>query len=267
MGTFLLCGLQESMNYRHAYHAGNFADVFKHAVLILLIEKLKEKETPFCILDTHAGAGMYDLESAEARKSGESAGGVRKILQNCPPALSTYGFVARKFFPRYPGSPRIARELMRERDRLIACELHKIEAASLKNEFSRDSLTAVHNMDGYQALKAFLPPPENRGIVLIDPPFERGDEFELLAEALKTAAKRWRNGIFAAWYPMKDAMKVNKFLKEISSLPGFSEHSFSLSGKTGLGACGIAVINTPWRIPSAIKKLTHELEKALETAL
>jgi 23S rRNA (adenine2030-N6)-methyltransferase len=186
--------------------------VFKHAVLTLLVERLKHKTTPFAILDTHAGAGMYDLTSPEALKTGEAAAGVGKVIGADIAAAASYLAVVRNMNPHglriYPGSPGIVQALLRDRDRLIACELHDEEARRLRANFRGDARVSVHHRDGYEAINAFVPLPGRRGLVFIDPPFERRDEFGRVAEALNAALRKWPTGMFAAWYPLKQGWRA-----------------------------------------------------------
>jgi len=204
------------LSYRHAFHAGNFADVFKHVLLVQLVRALRGKDKPFCLLDTHAGAARYDLGSAPARKNREFADQNREFADGIgrlwrQPGLSSelgdYLDRVRALNPDgelrwYPGSPRIARDLLRPNDRLILAELHPTEFPLLKAEFRNDRQVAAHHTDGYAALNAFLPPPERRGLVLLDPPYELKDEFERLAEAVRRIHRRWATGIAAVWYPI-----------------------------------------------------------------
>ncbi|HEY0232665.1 MAG TPA: 23S rRNA (adenine(2030)-N(6))-methyltransferase RlmJ, partial [Dokdonella sp.] len=201
------------MNYRHAFHAGNFADVFKHTILLELIDALEAKPGAFCYVDTHAGRGRYDLHSDEAMKTGEAAAGVQRLLAApaLPDALRRYVAQLRAFdagsdedLRQYPGSPLLAQARMRGQDRAILCELQAEEAAALKSALRGDTRLAIHQRDGYAALKALLPPPQKRGLVLIDPPFEaQAAEFDTIAVALADALRRWPNAIYAIWYPIK----------------------------------------------------------------
>lgn len=208
------------MNYRHAFHAGNFADVFKHALLGMALQCLGLKNKPLFVLDTHAGAGGYDLAGPSAGRTQEWQQGIARVLaaDTVPLPLQRYVEIVRQFdrklrgrsgaFRFYPGSPRIVRALLRPGDRLVACELHHQDALALKREFAGDPLVEVRNTDGYAGLKALLPPPERRGLVLIDPPFEDGREFERLQRALKHAQQRFATGVLMAWYPIKDRQAV-----------------------------------------------------------
>lgn len=211
------------MNYRHAYHAGNFADVMKHAILTLVIEHLKKKEKPFFLLDTHAGTGMTELEGEEAQKTGEYRQGIARLLEaeNPHPALAPYLAAIRALgndpLSRYPGSPALMAHLARPDDRLAFCELHPEDAKALRANFRRDARVKTHEMDGYTALKAMLPPKEKRGCVLIDPPFEDRAEFDALFRALMEAHRRFATGTFLLWYPVKDPSVSGAFLERLAS--------------------------------------------------
>ena len=211
------------MNYRHAYHAGNFADVMKHALLALAIEHMKKKEKPFFLLDTHAGTGLTELEGEEAQKTGEYLNGIARLLDAAAPhpllapyldAIRTLGGIP---LSRYPGSPALMAHLARAGDRLAFCELHPEDAKTLRVNFRRDARVKTHEMDGYTALKAMLPPKERRGIVLIDPPFELRDEYVRLVEALAEAHRRFATGTYLIWYPLKDPAVSGEFLERLAS--------------------------------------------------
>ena len=168
------------MNYRHKYHAGSFSDVIKHLVLTIIVQALQRKETPFCFLDTHAGIGLYELDSEEAQKKQEYQNGIAKLLlsdeKNFPEEIQQYLFIIKKYNTKdelhfYPGSPFIAESLSREQDQIILCELHKEDINTLKENMPRAKNIAIHHTDGYLGMKAFLPPKQKRGLVLIDPPF------------------------------------------------------------------------------------------------
>jgi 23S rRNA (adenine2030-N6)-methyltransferase len=264
------------MNYRHAYHAGNFADVMKHAALTLALEHLKQKEKPFFALDTHAGAGMTDLGGIEAQKTGEFHDGIARVLAHAAPheALAPY-LAALKALgcegenpARYPGSPLIARHTMREGDRLSLCELHPDDAAALRALFRRDPQTKVHESDGYAALKAMLPPRERRGLVLIDPPYEGRDEFERVAAGIAEATARWAGGTYIVWYPVKDPSVSGAFLDRLERegpaktlmaelyIRG-SEDPSRLSGS------GLVIVNPPWTLPERLTSLFDWLADVL----
>src|SRR5215212_1760866 len=249
------------MNYRHGYHAGNFADVLKHAALCELLRLLLSKDKKLFVLDTHAGAGGYDLSGARAARTGEAEAGIARLAaaprDGMPDVVARYltqvTAYDRKFGPaggslrRYPGSPRLIRTALRPGDRFIACELHPEDALALKREFAGDRAAEVRQADGYKVLKALLPPPERRGLVLIDPPFEAADEFDRLARALKQALRRFATGCYAVWYPIKDEAAVEVFKATLVGLKALSLELRLASAPDGkLAACGLVVINPPW---------------------
>ena len=254
------------MNYRHCYHAGNFADVIKHAVLLVLLQSLQRKETPFCFLDTHAGIGLYELQSEQAQKKQEYENGVAKLLtqdrNSLPQPIQDYLTIVQKYNTKdalhfYPGSPIIAEELLRPQDQMILCELHKEDNLTLKENFSGAHNMSAHYMDGYLGMKAFLPPKQKRGLVLIDPPFEITNEFECIFNALKRALKHWRSGHFMVWYPIKNQAALQLFYDDIESLEvenlkiHFSLNDTVEAGK--LSACGILLINPPWQVKETLE--------------
>lgn len=269
------------MNYRHIYHAGNVADVVKHAVVCLIVEHLKKKETPFFVLDTHAGAGRYDLTSTEAQKTGEFRDGIGRLLAagDLPAALGPYLAAVRAVnggalpadasgLAVYPGSPRIVRALLRPKDRLIACELHPVDAATLAAEFAGDAQVTVKAMDGYVALKSLLPPRERRGLVLVDPPFEEKDEFAALADGLLAAHRRWATGIFALWFPIKDRRSVEDFYDRLAKSGVRRILLAELLVRAAddperLNGTGLAIVNPPWRLDDALKDLLPFFVRAL----
>ena len=270
------------MNYRHAYHAGNFADVVKHAVLALLLERLAAKPSPYFVLDTHAGIGRYDLAAEAALKTGEAAAGIGRLLaalagQATPPELAAYlgavaalnGAAAGGEMPRwYPGSPRLTRALMRPGDRLVLAEAHPEDARALKREFAGEAQVQVHHRDGWGALKAFLPPPERRGLVLIDPPYESADEADRLVAGLAAAHRRWPGGVYALWYPIKERPWVWR-LHEALAATGIRRQlvaELTVSPEDDwrrLNGCGMIVINPPWQVDGAISGLLSRLHGAL----
>jgi len=263
------------MNYRHAYHAGNFADVHKHAILALIIEHLKRKDAPFLYADTHAGIGFYDLASVQAEKTGEWKDGIARVQAepNPPAELAPYLEAVSKLnsggaLARYPGSPAVVSALARPDDRLALCELHPEDAETLRRRFVTDKRVGVHHMDGYTALKALLPPPERRGLVLIDPPFEVRDEFERMRRGLAQAIKRWPTGLYALWYPIKARGPIDRFhadlqmlglpktlVAEIMIRPGDDEQV--------LNGCGLVLINPPWKLDEALASLLPWLARVL----
>lgn len=256
------------MNYRHGYHAGNFADVLKHTALCELLRLLTAKDKKLFVLDTHAGAGGYDLAGRLARRTGEAEAGIARLASaprtDMPPAVARYlAAVAaydRKFGAtdgkpgRYPGSPRLVRTALRPGDRFIACELHPEEALLLKREFAGDRAVEVRQADGYKALKALLPPIERRGLVLIDPPFEAADEYERLLRALRHAVRRFATGCYAVWHPIKDEAAA-AFAGALSAAkPLTLEMRLGGIEPGRLAACGLSVINPPWRFEEAMRE-------------
>ncbi|TIQ34413.1 MAG: 23S rRNA (adenine(2030)-N(6))-methyltransferase RlmJ [Mesorhizobium sp.] len=266
------------MNYRHAYHAGNFADVVKHAVLGRLVEYLKQKDKAFRVIDTHAGIGRYDLASVEAGKTGEWQGGIGRLFGHAlePRAaalLQPYLEAVRAENPdgglrRYPGSPLVVRRLLRSQDRLTAIELHPEDAARLKAVFAGDFQTRVIELDGWLALGAHLPPKEKRGLVLVDPPFEEEGEFPRLVENLRRAHRRWPGGIYALWYPIKDRKAVAAFraaLRE-TGIPKLLDIGFEIrpaSNEPSLDGSGMVVVNPPFTLEGELRVLLPALHGAL----
>jgi 23S rRNA (adenine2030-N6)-methyltransferase len=242
------------MNYRHAFHAGNFADCMKHVLLVWLLRAMARKEKPFCVLDTHAGAGMYDLASDPARRTGEADRGIVRLLAQPVPALADYlGLVEQ--LGLYPGSPLLARALLRPADRLVCCELHPEEQASLRRRFARDPQVSVHARDGYEALAALLPPPERRGLVFIDPPYENPEEFDRVTNGLAIAHQRFPAGVLAAWYPVKHRAPVRAFHAALrdTRIRDIVAAEFLLREPVDparLNGCGLLVINPPYRFGS-----------------
>jgi 23S rRNA (adenine2030-N6)-methyltransferase len=260
------------MNYRHAFHAGNFADVVKHAVFALLIERLKDKDTPFTILDTHAGVGRYDLHGAQAQRTGEYHDGLLRVWDDPHPALAPWRRVVAALNrdggePRYyPGSPEFARRLARRDDRIILVEQHPEEARRLARLFASDPRITVVAGDGYQTLKSRLPPEPRRGLVLIDPPFERTDEYARLERSLRHAHRRFASGLYLIWYPIKDRAPVAVFHEKLAA-SGIRRIAIAeLLLRTDddparLNGCGLVLVNPPWLIEATIEKLLVHLRK------
>jgi 23S rRNA (adenine2030-N6)-methyltransferase len=259
------------MNYRHAFHAGNHADVFKHAALTLVLEHLRQKPQPFAVLDTHAGVGVYDLACEAAHKTREYEAGAGRILGRGLASAPRYAELLEAMNPSglmaYPGSPEIVRRMLRDDDRLIACELHPDDAEALKAWRRGDPRIAVHHRDGYEAIGALLPPAQRRGLVLIDPPFEAPDEAQRLAEALAAGLRKWPTGIFLAWYPIKDgrigdllwgAAMVGQFPKALRA----ECSPYRRDGVTMAGS-GLLVCNAPWKLDEKLSALCRELSAKL----
>lgn len=263
------------MNYRHAYHAGNFADVHKHATLALVLEHLKRKDAPFLYADTHAGIGDYDLASVQAEKTGEWKDGIGRVLAEAaaPDELAPYLDAVRALNPEggvrfYPGSPAVATALARPSDRLALCELHPEDAETLRRRFAADRRIGIHHRDGYEALKALLPPPERRGLVLIDPPFEVRDEFQRMRAGLTQAVKRWPTGVYALWYPIKNRAPIDRFHADLAMLGLPKTLVAELMIRRGddparLNGCGLVVVNPPWKLDESLAALMPWLAKVL----
>jgi 23S rRNA (adenine2030-N6)-methyltransferase len=243
------------VNYRHAFHAGNFADCMKHALLVWLLRALAAKEKPFRVLDTHAGIGSYDLsEASEAERTGEWRRGIGRLLDIETGPLADYVALVRAAGApaRYPGSPALVAGLMRPQDHLLACELHPDDAAMLRAAFRRDPQVAVHHRDGWEALKALTPFPEKRGLVLVDPPFEQEGEFARLAQGIALVSQRFRGAVQACWYPIKHRAPVRAFhtaLQE-SGVRDLVAAEIWLREPTDpqrLNGCGLLVANPPWK--------------------
>ena len=246
------------MNYRHAYHAGNFADCMKHALLVWLLRTLQRKPGAIAVLDTHAGSGRYDLASEAATATLEWRQGIGRLLAgDTPEALSDYLAVVRGCGAFYPGSPLLIRKLLRQQDRLACCELHEQEHASLRRLFLGDAQVAVHARDGWGAPGALLPPREAlRGLTLIDPPFEQPDEFNRVADAIRLSRRRFGNGIVAAWYPIKHRAPVRDFHDRLRAAgePDLVCAELTLRpplDPTRLNGCGLLVAGPPWGFEDA----------------
>ena len=260
------------MNYRHAFHAGNFADVVKHATLALVIEHLKLKPAPFRVVDTHAGAGIYDLAGDAALRTGEWRDGIGRLIgPDAAPLPEPVAELLRPYLEAiracnaaspaspqfYPGSPLLALALMRGDDRLIANELHPEDAALLGQAIGRDRRAKILKLDGWQALKATLPPKERRGVVLIDPPFEEPGEFQRLTQGLAAAVQRFATGPFILWFPIKDRASA-AFAASLKDA-GYDKMLWvELAVRTPdpeqkLAAAGLAILNPPHRLEGQLR--------------
>ncbi|HEX7370317.1 MAG TPA: 23S rRNA (adenine(2030)-N(6))-methyltransferase RlmJ [Rhodanobacteraceae bacterium] len=263
------------MNYRHAFHAGNFADVFKHAILLELIDALTKKDKPLCCVDTHAGRGSYRMDDAEALKTGEWHNGIGRFFVTAPAKpLRRYFDAVRALNPDgglqvYPGSPLLAAQALRAEDRLVLCEVQDDEAAALRKLFRDDARVHVHARDGYAALHALLPPREHRGLVLIDPPFEAQEgEFKTITAALDQAHARWPNGIYAVWYPIKSHRAVVPFHRHLAQGPFKTVLVAELlvlpdDSPLRLNGCGLAILNPPWQLDATLTTLLPALCDAM----
>jgi len=264
------------MNYRHAFHAGNHADVLKHVVLLGLVDALKRKETPFFVLDTHAGRGQYLLQGEQSDKTGEARGGIFRlfVLHGLPALVQNYLKRVQADNPvgalvSYPGSPLLVAQAMREQDRLAACELQPDEARALAALFKHDDRVNVMPRDGYAAVKALLPPKEKRGLVLIDPPYEAQEaEFTSILAALKEGLARWPTGIFAVWYPIKQRRTLLPFLRKAALLPCKSAFIAELlvrpdDSPLRLNGSGMLVINPPYQLDQELAPALPVLARLL----
>ena len=267
------------MNYRHAFHAGNFADVLKHVVLMMLVEHLKKKATPFFYLDTHAGGGSYDLSLGESQRSGEYKQGIGRLLEfpeaALAPEVADYVRLVRacagpgrSAITAYPGSPTIVARLRRPTDRLVLAETHAREAQSLRAAFGREKLVAVLESDGYAAVKAQLPPREKRGLVLIDPPFENDDEFDRILAGLATGLERWPTGTFCVWYPLSERAAPLRFRRELeqSGIRKVLDVTLSVmpdDTAVGLRGSGLVIVNPPWLLDERLAELLPDLHRLL----
>ena len=269
-----------AMNYRHAFHAGNHADVLKHVVLLALLDALRRKPAPFAVLDTHAGRGRYPLDSGEARRTAEAEAGVLRLMDAKisgaaaikSPAIVRYCDAVRALNPDieangtlriYPGSPLLAAHMLREQDRLACCETQPVEFAALAALFARDARVAVHERDGYAAINALLPIKVDsvaiaRGLVLIDPPYEAQEaEFDLALTALKDGLARWPQGMFALWYPIKRRRTLHGFLRRAALLQVKNSWLAELlirpdDSPLRMNGSGMLVLNPPWQVDAEI---------------
>jgi 23S rRNA (adenine2030-N6)-methyltransferase len=271
------------MNYRHAFHAGGFADVIKHIVLVRMLTYLQDKPAAFRVIDTHAGAGVYDLTSDEARRGGEWLTGIARVMQarfseTALPLVLPYLDIVRAFNPQaaleaYPGSPLIARALLRPQDRLTACEVEPRARKRLIDALRRDTQARVVDLDGWLALPAFVPPKERRGLILIDPPYEQKDEFERLAAGFAEAFAKWPTGSYLLWYPVKSRRATDGLARHVAEVAGAGAAAgkclrleFSAAPQVtgaGLTSAGLLVVNPPWTLAGELKAILPELEKPL----
>ena len=265
------------LSYRHSYHAGNHADVLKHIVLTLCINSLKEKEKPFLYLDTHSGAGRYLLQSEHSEKTGEYLSGINLIWQQSetPELLNTYLSVLKRYNPfdnlkYYLGSPLIAKQLLREQDKINLTELHPTDYPLLRQEFSKDKRARVLREDGFSQLKSKLPPESRRGIVLIDPSYEIKDDYQKIPKALLEAYKRFATGIYLIWYPVVSRTQTQKMIDEIVNLgiKKISQFEFTIkpdNNQKGMTASGMIVINPPWKLQQQMQTIMPWLKNTLDT--
>jgi 23S rRNA (adenine2030-N6)-methyltransferase len=278
------------MNYRHAFHAGSFADVVKHAVLTRLMVHLGGKPAAYRVIDTHAGAGRYDLAGPEAARSAEWRNGIARLrgarLEGASHSLlAPYLDVVAAHNPggrltTYPGSPALVRAFLRPQDRLVACELEPNAAAALKHNFAKERCVKVVAIDGWTALNAYVPPPERRGLVLIDPPFEDGADFARLAHGLEAAHRKWASGSYLLWYPIKTRTGPDELARRLrrSGIGKILRAEVSVGAKpeskpvakpdttpdaSRLAGCGLIVVNPPWTLEQELQTLLPTLAAVL----
>ena len=266
------------LSYRHSYHAGNHADVLKHTVQSLIITALKEKDKPFLYLDTHAGAGRYLLNSPHAERTGEYHEGIARIWQqpDAPALLTPYINSVKDLNPGgnlryYPGSPLIARYLLREMDKLHMTELHSSDYPMLRNEFQKDSRARTERADGYQQLKSKLPPLSRRGFILIDPPYEMKSDYQAVVKGIHEGHKRFGTGVFALWYPVVLRQQIKRMLAELQATGIRNILQIELavrpdSDQRGMTASGMIVINPPWKLEQQMRDVLPWLHKTLVPA-
>ncbi len=266
------------MNYRHAYHAGNFADVVKHMLLTRIIEYLKRKPGAFRVIDTHAGTGLYDLSSEEAQKTGEWRDGIGRLLDAALPYAAAslaapYLDAVRAFnvghpFRYYPGSPVLTKQLLRGADRLTAIELHPEDCFALRTRFAGDWQVRVIELDGWLAMGSQVPPKEKRGLVIVDPPFEKEGEFKRIVDGLQKAHRRWPGGTYALWYPIKDhnAVTAMREMLKQTGIPKIMDVVFELrqpSPEPRFDGTGMIVVNPPYVLEDELKVLLPALREVL----
>lgn len=264
------------MNYRHAFHAGGFADVMKHALVARIFAHLAKKDAPYRYVDTHAGIGLYDLAADEARRTGEAADGIERMAAPFAPEVEAVlepwrtalaAVRARWGDTAYPGSPALARELLRRQDRGVFVELHPADAQALTERYNEVANLTVLRLDGWHALSAQIPPKEKRGLVLVDPPYEKPGELDRLASAFTAAVAKWPTGVYAGWYPIKDRREVDRALAPLAELPrpGLRLELYVRDPKRvdRLVGSGLVVINPPWTLEAEARLLLPALAERL----
>jgi 23S rRNA (adenine2030-N6)-methyltransferase len=266
------------MNYRHAFHAGNFADVLKHIIIARILIHLREKAAPFRVIDTHAGEGLYDLAGEAANRTGEWRDGIGRLAGAALPMeaaalVAPYLAALRACnegvaLRHYPGSPLLVRHLLRPQDRLIACELEPRAALALSRALRRQAQIKVVQIDGWTALNAYVPPNERRGLVIVDPAYEQPDEFARLADAVAAAHRKWPTGIYLMWYPIKSREGPDRLARMLrhAGIKKRLRLEFAVAAPQpdgGLSACGIAIINPPWKLAAEMEIISPALAELL----
>ncbi|HEY6611816.1 MAG TPA: 23S rRNA (adenine(2030)-N(6))-methyltransferase RlmJ [Pseudomonas sp.] len=264
------------MNYRHAFHAGNHADVLKHAILCRLLALMARKDKPFAYLDSHAGVGLYDLTGVQAGKTGEWLQGIARlwVRNDLPALLADYRALVGELNPDgalryYPGSPEIARRLTRAQDRVLLNEKHPEDGQLLKANMAGDRRVTVHLGEGWHLAKALLPVAEKRALMLIDPPFEQADELARCVESLSTAMARMRQAVVAIWYPIKDTRQLKRFYQDLakSGAPKLLRVELWVhptDNPAGLNGSGLVIANPPWPLEDELRELLPWLAAQLE---
>lgn len=261
------------LSYQHTYHAGNLADVHKHWLLCLLLQRLQRKETPLCCIDTHAGHGRYRLDAEHAQRTGEYREGIARLWDADPApgtGLAAYLSLVRSHNPdgrlrHYPGSPSIMADLLREQDRLVLLEMHPQAFQDVQHLAERGRI-AVHCRDAFEGLPALVPPPERRGLVLIDPSYERKDEFATIPALLETAWKKWPQGVYALWYPVLQEGRHRRLRNLLARLPASAVlvSECRRPAETGLQGSGMVIINPPWQLDQDMKTESSALAEKLD---
>ncbi|WP_104400235.1 23S rRNA (adenine(2030)-N(6))-methyltransferase RlmJ [Vibrio penaeicida] len=263
------------LSYRHSFHAGNHADVLKHIVQSLILNALNQKEKPYVYHDTHSGVGRYDLTHEWSEKTGEYKQGIARLWQanNLPEEIQTYLEAVQSLnqdssLRYYPGSPRVARAHIRKQDRMVLTELHPSDHPLLEQEFHRDRQVSIYKEDGFQRLKASLPPKERRGLVLIDPPYELAHEYRDVVNAIAQSHKRWATGVYAIWYPVVNRHDIDDMLSGLEKLGirKILQVELGVSADTnerGMTASGMIVINPPWKLENQMKEILPYLKEVI----
>ncbi|MEZ5478010.1 MAG: 23S rRNA (adenine(2030)-N(6))-methyltransferase RlmJ [Thiolinea sp.] len=265
------------LSYRHAFHAGNHADVLKHAVLSEVLSSFRRKDKPFIYLDTHAGGGRYDLQGAWAQKTAEAKQGIARLWQqkNAWPELADYFSCLQQHNPsgqlrHYPGSPEIARQLLRPQDRLQLLELHGNEFERLQQQVGRDKRVQLQQRDGFSGLPSLLPPTPRRGLVLIDPSYEQDSDYQQVVKSVEQGFRRWATGTYLIWYPLlgRHAQGSATLLRQLARgpYPDLLRVELQVEAahpETGLYGSGLVLINTPWQLDEYLRKLLPRLSQAL----
>lgn len=266
------------MNYRHTFHAGNFADVHKHLLLSLLWREMQQKDTGLCYIDTHAGAGGYYLDTQDSLRGAETASGIERVWAAAsPPAEVSFWLKQIGSLPEnakagrsrfYPGSPKLAQSLKRPQDRLVLAETQASQRDKLQHSLPPGKGIQILNVDGFSLLKSQLPPPEKRALVLMDPPYEHEQEYARLIQALQTGYQRWPQTVMAIWYPIKDETFNRKWRRQLEEsgvrnllVTEIRLRSQSLDNK--LKGSGMALVNCPWQLPARLPALLDWLSQTL----